>query len=105
MATWWGLRPYEQNIAEHRHWCAHLGGNITYVSTHNHSQSHWLCDTNNLSNELYSGGVGKTWVTRTTGANFSCPLIGIIPFNVSRWQRWVTNSWGTVSLISRSGNL
>ena len=105
MASWWGIRPYQQNVAEHRHWCAHLGNGITYVSSHNHSQSHWLCDINNTSDEFYSRGKGKTWVTRTTGANFNCPIIGFIPFNVDRWQRWVTNSWGTVSLIARSGNI
>ena len=105
MATWWGIQPYQQNIAEHRHWCGHLGGTITYVSSKNHSQSHWLCSVNNTSDEWYSGGTGKTWITRTTGASFNCPIIGFIPFNIDRWQRWATNSWGTVSLIGRSGNL
>ncbi|HEU5243032.1 MAG TPA: hypothetical protein VFU33_01410 [Gaiellaceae bacterium] len=105
LATHWGTIPYMVNVYETRRWCAHKGGNITYISSHVHAYSKYLCDAQNPSDQWAAGGVGYRETTRETGANFSCPILGFIPLNIRRWQRWATNSYGGYWLVSRSGNL
>lgn len=104
LATWWGIIPYQQNVWEHRHWCANQpGGRLTYVSSSPHLGSHWLCDTSDPYDEPYSGGIGYGWVTRETGGNFSCPtIIPWISIHKSRWQRWMSNSWGNTKWVGHS---
>jgi len=105
LATYWGTIPYMVNVYETRRWCAHRGGNITYVSSHVHPYSKYLCDAQNPEDQWVAGGVGYKETTRETGANFSCPILGFIPLNIRRWQKWATNSYGGYWLVSRSGNL
>ena len=112
MATWWGIPPYETNIAEHRRWCGNYAVGITYVATHVHANS-WLSNctwsASDLYNQRYSGGTGYHHITRTTGGVFHCPYItfaGILGgFNVDRWQRWATSDIGRVWRVARSCNL
>jgi hypothetical protein len=101
MATHWGIIPYQQVIAEHRHWCAHVGFTLTYVSSNVHAWSNYLCSAGNLYDEHYSGGKGYAQVTRTTGATFNCPILGFFPFYRTHWQRWKTTDTGEVKLVSR----
>ncbi|HEY7421039.1 MAG TPA: hypothetical protein VH541_03435 [Gaiellaceae bacterium] len=105
LATYWGTIPYRVNIYETRRWCAHKGGNLTYVSSHVHPYSKYLCIAQNPEDQWVAGGAGYKETTRETGANFSCPILGFIPLNIRRWQRWATNSYGGYWLVSRSGNL
>lgn len=105
LATYWGTIPYMANVYETRRWCAHKGGSITYVSSRVHAYSKYLCDAQNPEDQWVAGGVGYRETTRETGANFSCPILGFIPLNIRRWQKWATNSYGGYWLVSRSGNL
>ena len=101
LASYWGTIPYMVNIYETRRWCAHWAGNITYVSSHVHAYSKYLCDAQNPGDQWAAGGVGYKETTRETWSNFSCPILGVIPFNIRRWQRWATNSYGGYWLVSR----
>ena len=105
LATHWGTIPYMVNVYETRRWCAHEGGNITYVSSHVHAYSKYLCIAQLPEDQWEAGGAGYRETTRETGANLSCPILGFIPLNIRRWQRWATNSYGGYWLVSRSGNL
>jgi len=105
LATHWGTIPYMVNIYETRRWCAHKGGNLTYVSSHVHAYSKYLCVAQNPEDQRVAGGVGYRETTRETAANFSCPILGFIPLVIRRWQKWATNSYGGYWLVSRSGNL
>lgn len=105
LASYWGTIPYMVNVYETRRWCAHKGGSITYVSSHVHPYSKYLCAAQNPEDQLVAGGIGYKETTRETGANFSCPILGFIPLEIRRWQRWATNSSGGYWLVSRSGNL
>jgi hypothetical protein len=105
LASYWGTIPYMVNVYETRRWCAHWGGNLTYVSSHVHAYSKYLCIAQLPEDEWVAGGAGYKETTRETGANFSCPILGFIPLNIRRWQKWATNSYGGYWLVSRSGNL
>jgi hypothetical protein len=94
----WGGWPFEMRVTEHRYWCAWwVGGPLSYRVSHV-TLSGTYCGGSGAYAFKTSGGVGYSWVVVQSGAHFSC----IYSINYDLWQRWASNSWGSVSLVAHS---
>ena len=97
----WGTWPYERTLYENTYWCAVYASHITYWST-TVTTSQTLCRPEGTASFAVSGGIGYSWVEVQANANWSCPIVGVIPYGVGGWIRTSYNAWGNAAVTGHS---
>lgn len=68
-----GRVGYGRKVIQENYWCASpITHNITYRRTHTTTSPEFLCSTNYKEQWRIDGGVGSSWVSVHSGAEFSC---------------------------------
>jgi hypothetical protein len=96
-ATWKygkGLWPYGRRIYQQTYWCYYLGRSITYRRTANWTTVDPACGSSNLRSWKVSGGVGYSWVTVHTQAEFACDTPWWFKLHDTLAMNIAYNSWG-----------
>jgi hypothetical protein len=100
-AAWhqWGTWPYEQKLTDTTYWCAVYGVRITYRSSAT-TASGTFCGTSWRATQLIAGGIGYTWFTIRSSAQWSCPTaIPWVTLHPSHYQDVSRNARGSTSVV------